>query len=169
MANVKHAGRKKNLSAGDKSRSDQRKQTNDFRDAQKKMKVLQPTPPNHLNKRAKALWRELTPELVKLGLMKQIDKVTLEVFCTTYAMYIQAEQDLEEFGMYLEAKDGTPVKKAPQVMIISDCARTLKMLGADLGLNFNARNQEITVVGSTKNNVTNLEKARQAINVGARV
>ncbi|WP_461241140.1 phage terminase small subunit P27 family [Paucilactobacillus sp. N302-9] len=167
----KRAGRKKKLNAGDDDRSDQRKRTKVFNEAQDVLKELQKTPPQHLDNRARELWRILVPELAKLGTIKQLDRVTLEVYCTTYSVYRNAEEQIKKYGTYLVDEYGTPFKKSPQIMVITDCARTLKSLGADLGLSFDARSGQITEKDSSQGTKTesNLDKAKKVIDIGSRV
>lgn len=167
----KRAGRKKKLNASEDDRIEQRKQTKDFNKAQSVLKELQKTPPQHLDSKARELWRVLLPELAKLGTIKQLDRVTLEVYCSTYSIYRNAEEQIKKYGTYLVAEDGTPVKKSPQIMVITDCAKTLKSLGADLGLSFDARSGQITTSDSSQGTKTesNLDKAKKVIDIGSRV
>lgn len=106
---------------------------------------IQITPPRHLVKDAQGIWRDLIPEIKKMGYLKKIDQANLELYCTYYALYIEAEDKLKEYGAYLEAQDGTPVKKAPQTMQLDNCVRNLKSLGYEMGLSFDAGLRQIKI------------------------
>ncbi|GKT04420.1 phage terminase small subunit P27 family [Furfurilactobacillus entadae] len=154
----------------DNTRADQRRKGEAFKDAQDEIKDLQLTPPAYLDRVSKQLWREIVPELSKLGLLKQVDKVNLELYCQTYSIYRTAVDSLvENNNGYVVNESGIPIKKGPQIMVISDCARTLKALGADLGLNFDSREEQVTVVRASENKITRLQEAKRAIDVGAQV
>lgn len=90
MANLKHAGRKRKVNTSDDDKAYQKRQSKAFSQLQRGLKSLQQTPPNHLDKTGKRLWRNLAPELIKLGNVKQLDSLNLEALCTTYSVYLQA-------------------------------------------------------------------------------
>lgn len=164
------AGRKKKLNAGVGDRSSQRKRSKNFKESQKGLKDLQKSPPGHLDATAKRLWRLIYPELIKLETIKEIDIVTFEVYCTTYSMYREAEKQIQNTGMFILNDEGLPVKKSPQAMMISDCARTLKSMGADLGLSFDSRSGQVSVANSpVVKTESELSKVRKVIDIGSRV
>ena len=55
MANIKHAGRKRKLNVGDDDRPYQKRQSKKFKEMNKTLKEVQPTPPSHLDKHGKWL------------------------------------------------------------------------------------------------------------------
>ncbi|HBG91819.1 MAG TPA: phage terminase small subunit P27 family [Lactobacillus acetotolerans] len=106
---------------------------------------LQNTPPNHLSVEAKRLWRNLVPELKKLGYLKRADQANVEQYCNYYALYLKAEEVVNEYGPWLENEDGVPNKRSPALMQLNDCVKNMKSLGNDLGLTFDSGMREITV------------------------
>lgn len=141
--NEKHAGRKRKANHdGDYHQS--------IKQADAKIKLgqaaisdLQVTPPRHLDKYGRAIWKVLVPEMVKFGKVKQMDRVTMELFCTEYSNYRKAEQTLVKHGDYLLSEDGQPVKRSPALITINSAIRNLKSLSADLGLTFDARSGQV--------------------------
>lgn len=111
---------------------------------------LQNTPPNHLSVEAKRLWRNLVPELKKLGYLKRADQANVEQYCNYYALYLKAEEVVNEYGPWLENEDGVPNKRSPALMQLNDCVKNMKSLGNDLGLTFDSGMREITVQEPTK-------------------
>lgn len=57
-----------------------------------------PTCPAHLSAEARTEWKRITPELEKLGLISQIDRAALAVYCQAYGRWVHAERTLKELG-----------------------------------------------------------------------
>lgn len=140
VQNLKNAGRKRKLNVKDSDKTYQKRQVKEFQKMQTGLKELQPTPPAHLPVAGKRLWRDLVPELVKIGNVKQLDRINLESLCSEYAIFLQAEKDWGE-STFIEGKGGNLVKN-PAISVISECTRNMKTLCADLGISFNYRAQQ---------------------------
>ncbi|WEV36225.1 phage terminase small subunit P27 family [Lactobacillus sp. ESL0677] len=140
MANPKNAGRKRKLISKDTDQAYQKRQAKEFEKLQTGLKELQPTPPAHLPTAGKRLWRDLAPELIKIGNVKQLDRINLESLCSEYAIFLQAEKDWEDNKTYMQSKSG--YVKNPAISVISECTRNMKTLCADLGISFNYRAQQ---------------------------
>jgi len=59
-------------------------------------KVTLPSPPAHLTAEAKREWWRMGRRLVQLGLMTEIDKAALAIYCQTWARWEEAEAKLRE-------------------------------------------------------------------------
>lgn len=138
MTNTKHAGRKRKITNDEKARAYQKRASKNVKKLQKGLKDLQQTPPNHLDANAKRIWRQLVPELINIGNIKQLDCINLESLCSTYSIYLKAEKDFEKYGSYVVSGNGSLLKN-PAISIISECTRNIKALSADLGISFNSR------------------------------
>lgn len=138
--NTKNAGRKRKLTVKDDDKAYQKRQAKKFKDLEKGLKKLQPTPPSHLPPAGKRLWRDLVPELVKIGNVKQLDRINLEALCTEYSIYLKAEEDWQG-NTFIMGKGGNLIKN-PAISVIAECTRTMKTLCADLGISFNYRAQQ---------------------------
>ncbi|WP_338209323.1 phage terminase small subunit P27 family [Lactiplantibacillus paraxiangfangensis] len=106
---------------------------------------IQITPPAHLLKNAQALWRILIPEIKKMGYLKRVDQSNLELYCTYYALYLDAEDELRDNGAYIRSKAGNPLSKAPQAIQLNDCVRNMKSLGYEMGFSFDAGLRQLTI------------------------
>ncbi|PKX77403.1 phage terminase small subunit P27 family [Lactiplantibacillus plantarum] len=127
---------------------------------------IQITPPAHLMKNAQTIWRVLVPEIKKMGYLKRIDQPNLELYCTYYAMYLDAEDNLNNYGAYLTNRDGIPVQKSPQAIQLNDCVRNLKSLGYEMGFSFDAGLRQLTV---SKPQQKKRESPLKEVNFGADV
>lgn len=69
-----------------------------------KPKPIAPECPAWLNREAKKMWKELAPELDKLGLLTSIDGYTFAAACQSYGVWVECER-------YFKKKD--PETKIP--------------------------------------------------------
>ena len=165
MANIKHAGRKRKLNVGDDDRAYQKRQSKKFKEMNKDLKEVQPTPPSHLDKHGKWLWRQIVPELQKIGNIKYLDQLNLAALCSAYSDFRTAEEEIAKDGPYPLAYIEVPqvmtyknakgkevqkivkvtkqvqdkTKPNPMFSVKNTAERTMKTLCADLGMSFNAR------------------------------
>lgn len=163
--NIKHAGRKRKLNVGDDDRAYQKRQSKKFKEMNKDLKEVQPTPPSHLDKHGKWLWRQIVPELQKIGNIKYLDQLNLAALCSAYSDFRTAEEEIAKDGPYPLAYIEVPqvmtcknakgkevqkivkvtkqvqdkTKPNPMFSVKNTAERTMKTLCADLGMSFNAR------------------------------
>jgi P27 family predicted phage terminase small subunit len=100
-----------------------------------------PTPPSWLDREARAEWRRITPGLERLDLLKQEDRATLAVYCSTWSRYVAATRDIERNGLTVQnrsiKKDGTETvwfTKNPAVAIAQAASTELRHYAALFGL-----------------------------------
>lgn len=151
LMNVKNSGRKRKLMVVDSDRNDQKERAEAFKDAQSELSDIQTKAPKHLDNRAQWLWRSLVPDMQKMGVLKQVDKINLETLCTNYSIYRDAEEEIQNNGSYIRNEDGEAIKKNPAVDVITSTTKTIKSLCTELGLSFNSRS--IQLDAKEKNNV----------------
>lgn len=108
-------------------------------DVEKTAKPKLPACPKHLSERAKSLWKVLGPKLVKHGLLTELDAISFEVLCSSYAGTVEAAEKLmpDELVVYV-GESGTPVAN-PLVGIIAKNLATLKWSISQYGLSPAAR------------------------------
>lgn len=165
MANLKNAGRKRKLNATDGDRPYQQRQSKKFKELNSELKEVQNTPPSHLDKHGKWLWRQIVPELKKVGNVKYLDQLNIANLCSAYSDFRTAEEEIAKDGPYpkilievpqvmtYKNAKGKTVQKVvkvtkevqdksksnPMFSIKNTAERTMKTLCADLGMSFNAR------------------------------
>lgn len=60
--------------------------------------LSEPTPPPHLSDEAKVEWGRVMSQLLRCGLMSEIDRAALAAYCQAYGRWVQAERALSKMG-----------------------------------------------------------------------
>jgi P27 family predicted phage terminase small subunit len=72
-------------------------------------------PPSWLGDDAAAVWREIVPELVEIGLVRSIDATALEAMCEAVAMARAAKAMIDDEGFVARGDRGSVVHPAYRV------------------------------------------------------
>lgn len=97
-----------------------------------------PKMPTGLSKAAKAEWRRVARPLFELGLLTELDRHTLAMYCETWARYLQAEKVLAKEGLTLTTPSGL-VKQRPEYYVMRDALQELRAFIQLFGLSPAAR------------------------------
>lgn len=95
-------------------------------------KRVPPSPPSWLEGDALAVWERITPELIRLDILKDGDAEVLATYCETWVDFVEATATLKREGYYIDARQGT--LKHPAVGIKHQAARELRAIAAHFGL-----------------------------------
>ncbi len=83
-------------------------------------------------------WDRIVPELYLLDLLTNVDRATLELYCTQYSLYRQAMVDIKENGLISEnARHGE--KPNPSIAIAREAGKMVKSMAVEFGLTPSAR------------------------------
>src|SRR2546428_14178157 len=69
-----------------------------------------PSCPPHLQGEARREWRRTGRKLVECGLVTEVDKAALALYCQAWARWVEAEGQLAKFGTVIKGHDGYPVR-----------------------------------------------------------
>ena len=102
-----------------------------------------PRCPVWLDEYAKAVWKQLVPQLDAMGVLAKIDGHALTVLCQTWSRWRKAVEFIQENGETYAVKDEAGrvkyLKKFPQATVIDSSARTLNRFMQEFGLTPSAR------------------------------
>lgn len=100
-----------------------------------------PACPNWLNEDAKKAWKQLAPELKKLGLLTIIDGQAFALACQSYGIYVECEKKLMEHGrvMVIARENGDYEQQRPEVSIGNNALKNFKSFCSEFGLTPSAR------------------------------
>lgn len=107
-----------------------------------------PACPEFLNAYARAEWHRVAETLYSLGTLSQIDQSMLAAYCTAYARWRQAEEDLERMtqtdatthAAVIRTRQGNLIQN-PLVGVANTALREMQRLAAEFGLSPSARTQ----------------------------
>ena len=107
-------------------------------DQEPKPKPIAPRCPSWLSPVAKRHWRELAPELERIGVLTTIDVGAFAGLCESWAQYREASEFLHKHGAVYRTKAGGLVR-TPQVAIARDALAAYMRGCTEFGLTAVAR------------------------------
>ena len=108
-------------------------------------KRVAPNAPSWLSAEAKAEWKRVVPELMRLDILKAEDRASLAAYCETWATYKDAVQTVQREGLTIEAKQGRLAH--PAVGIARNAGKELRAWAGQFGLTPSAENALALEVG----------------------
>jgi P27 family predicted phage terminase small subunit len=105
-----------------------------------------PDPPEFLSEDAKNEWYRVTPELMALGMLSELDRYPLAAYCQAYGQWRTAERTLAEMaagdprfsGLMIRGSAGSPMTN-PLLKIARHAAADMLAFAAEFGLTPRAR------------------------------
>jgi len=86
-----------------------------------------------LHAEAKRFWRELAPEMIRVGLLTEIDVPAFLLLCEHYAVAIQAARTIAKDGLTRNDENGV-ARKHPLLQVLRDNSRAFRMYATEFGL-----------------------------------
>lgn len=105
-----------------------------------KANIEVPDCPETLNDLARAEWDRITVELVKAGMLTNLDRAALALYCQTWAIWIEAEERVKTKGRVFVSKSGHPLLN-PWHSIATKAFGDLKAIASEFGLTPSARSR----------------------------
>lgn len=103
----------------------------------------EPEMPLYFGKDAMKEWARIIAALKAKGELEMVDRALLEIYCTTYANYVEAETELKKDGgqqwVEMDDEDNRKLVTNPWTAIRDKHAGQLRQLAAELGFNPMAR------------------------------
>jgi len=96
-----------------------------------------PSAPIWLGDRAAAIWDQVAPWLVESRILTDTDLHNLEIFCTAYQRWREAQDDITKNGIVVMG--ARQEIKNPACTVANECVRQINTFGAALGLDPAAR------------------------------
>ena len=119
--------------------------------------VVQLKCPNHLLPEAKKEWKRLAPVLMDLGLLTAADAVPFEGYCTAYARWLEAQDEINKHGSIYKDNEGK-IRPNPFIAIANQQMREIKSFAAEFGLTPSTRSTMIAnAMAAMKQNTDPME------------
>lgn len=103
-----------------------------------KPRPVAPKCPDWLDRRAKAEWRRISPELERLGLLTGIDMTAMAGYCQSYARWRQCQEVLAKDGLTFKTESGYLMPR-PEVAIGNRALIEVRAFCVQFGLTPSAR------------------------------
>jgi P27 family predicted phage terminase small subunit len=97
-----------------------------------------PEPPAHLGAIAAAHWREVAELIDQAGLLSEVDRFALEIYCQLYEDYRYARDQVVDAGKVITAPNGYR-QQNPWYQIATQCQKDMKHYFDKFGLTPGAR------------------------------
>jgi P27 family predicted phage terminase small subunit len=102
-----------------------------------------PTAPEHLDDAARLEWDRLTPQLVRLGLLTELDRALLAGYCSAYSLWVHARgelrRELESAGGPFSATEAGYLQASPWFRIAQNAAKEMRAFAVEFGLSPSSR------------------------------
>lgn len=82
--------------------------------------------------KARSEWRRISAELVKLGLLTQVDRAALAAYCSAYGRWIEAEGYIKTDGLTITTPNGFMIP-SPYVGIANKAVEQMGKFAAQFG------------------------------------
>lgn len=97
-----------------------------------------PEPPEILEGLALEQWERLSKEFYNLGVMSEIDRDALVIYCKLYGRWVEAENRLKTEGLTLVNAKGVVVQ-SPYIGIVNRCVELMNKLLVEFGMTPSSR------------------------------
>jgi P27 family predicted phage terminase small subunit len=101
-----------------------------------------PRAPAHLNKVAQKEWRRMAKELYPLGLLTNVDLSAFAAYCTTYAIWLDAQVQIDKHGVLIKAQSGFPMQ-SPYLTISNRAMTEMRKWLVEFGCSPSSRSRVI--------------------------
>ena len=99
-----------------------------------------PRCPTHLQGEARAEWRRVARGLHDAGLLTQIDRAALAVYCQAWGRWVKAEAQVARHGEVVKTAAGN-VMQNPYLSIANRAMKQMREMARELGMTPSARSQ----------------------------
>ena len=121
------------------------------------LNTMEPTPPNvsihcpqYLLPDARKEWKRLAPILIQMGLLTAADVVPFAAYCTAFARWKEAEEEISRHGSIYKDNEGR-IRPNPYIAIANQQLREIKSFAAEFGLTPSNRSAMIANVYAVMN------------------
>lgn len=99
-----------------------------------------PRCPSHLQGEARAEWKRVAKALHQSGLLTQVDRAALAIYCQAWARWIKAEAQVARHGEVVKSAAGN-VMQNPYLSIANRAMKQVQSMARELGMTPSARSQ----------------------------
>lgn len=109
-------------------------------DDEPQMPARAPRCPSHLQGEARAEWRRVAGALNAAGLLTQVDRAALAVYCQAWSRWVRAEEQVARHGEIVKTASGNLIQN-PYLSVANRAMKQLQTLAREFGMTPSARSQ----------------------------
>jgi len=99
-----------------------------------------PACPPHVQGEARKEWFRLGRKLLEFGLVTEIDKTALAVYCQAWGRWLEAEEQLTRFGTVIKSPNGYPIQ-SPYLPIANKAMEQMTKILVEFGMSPSSRSR----------------------------
>src|SRR5208337_264989 len=99
-----------------------------------------PSCPAHLSEAAREEWCRITRELDALGLISNLDRAALAIYCDAYARWVETSEKLKQSGLLVKSPTGFPVQ-SPYLAIVNKTVEQMRAFVGEFGMTPSSRSR----------------------------
>jgi len=111
-----------------------------FNKNEPKPTIKAPSIPSHLTGEARNEWRRMVKLLIPLGLLTEIDRTALGIYCELYGIWVEAKKRLKEDGHVIINVQGNKTQN-PYLGIMKGAFDQMKFYIAEFGMGPSSRSR----------------------------
>jgi len=92
-----------------------------------------PEPPDHLSDEAKREWSRVGELLLDLGLVSELDRAALALYCQARARWVEAEEARRQYGVVIKRPSGFPMQ-SPFLSVANKALEQMRGFLIELGM-----------------------------------
>ena len=97
-----------------------------------------PKPPTWLSGEARAEWKRVVPELIRVGVLARVDRAVLVGYCESWGMFVASQRTVHDQGIIQTSKEGVD-RPAAHVRVLNESRAAFLKFAQELGLSPSAR------------------------------
>ena len=100
-----------------------------------------PDCPDFLNDEARAEWFRTAKVLQEMRLLSKADRAALAAYCTAYARWVEAEEQVRKYGTIVKSPEKGFPMKSPYLTIADQSLETMRKFLIEFGLTPSSRSR----------------------------
>lgn len=108
--------------------------------AEPRPRASAPACPRELNAVARKEWRRIVREFSALGVLTQLDRAALAMYCNAWAQWLDAVAKLAKVGYLIPSPSGYPIQN-PYVAIKAQAEKVMAKMAVECGMTPAARSK----------------------------
>ena len=108
-----------------------------------------PICPEHIQGEGRKEWNRICLELKKLGLITEIDRAAISVYCQAWDRWVEAEDMVRKHGTIVKVGDNNHPMQSPYLSVANTAMKTMMSTLVEFGMTPSSRTRVKAATGKT--------------------